>query len=140
MKKSPKKRKNAEPHLWRSLLCGCAVNLLATAVLLLVMTKIALESKDPGKMLLPLALVALLLCGFGAGFFCAKFYRRQGASIGVMAGFVFCVLLISLSFVIEPDPTAVGWMRWLSYPLVMLLATAGGMAGKEKTSRKRRHS
>ena len=65
MKKSPKKRKNAEPHLWRSLLCGCAVNLLATAVLLLVMTKIALESKDPGKMLLPLALVTLLLCGFG---------------------------------------------------------------------------
>lgn len=139
MRKKHKTRKNTEPHLWRSLLYGCLVNTAFTCLILLLFTKIAYESQDPRKMLLPFALVALLLCGFGAGFFSAKFYRRQGASIGVIAGFFFCVLLLSLSFGIQAPAEAQSWLRWLSYPMVLLLATAGGMAGKEKQRKRKRH-
>lgn len=133
------KRNNAEPHLWYSLLWGCGLNVGFTFALLLIFTKIALESKDPNRLLLPLSLVLLLLSGFGAGFFCAKFYRRQGASIGVMAGGLFCLLLVSLSFIVEPSPEALPWLRWLSYPLFLLFSTAGGMIGKEKVRKRKRH-
>lgn len=139
MKKISKRKKNSEPHLWRSLLYGGVANLAFTLLCLVAMTKIAYESKDPQKMLLPLSLVSLLLCGFGAGFLSAKFYRRQGATIGAIAGFAYCLVLLMLSFVFEGDTNALPWLRWLSYPVVMIFATAGGMAGKEKI-KKRRHA
>ena len=138
MIKNHKKRKNNEPRLWFSLFVGSGINIVFTCLWLLLVTKIAYESYDPRKLLLPLALLSLLVSGFGSGFFSAKLYRRQGASIGVMAGGLLCCLLIVLSLVVKSNGDALPWMRWGSYPLVILLATAGGMVGKEK-SRKRRY-
>ena len=139
MKQIHKKRKNTEPHLWRSLIYGFFCNVAFVILILLVFTKISLMTDDPSKVLLPLALSALVLSGFGAGFFSAKFYRRQGPSIGVLAGVLWAVLLLLMSFAVDANPQAISWLRWLSYPLVLLFATAGGMAGKGKQRNYHRH-
>ena len=136
-KRRKNQHKQKEPHLLKSLLFGGGVNLVFTAICLLIATKIAISTKDPSKTVLPTALVSLVLCSLSSGYITAKFYRRQGASVGALAGLLYCLVLVLLSFIIPAESTGMWWVRWVAYPAILLLATAGGMMGKSKTSRHR---
>lgn len=122
-----------------SLLRGFLMTVLIGGVLLLLLSAVAFRTDDPTRYLLPLSTVALVLTAFFAGFTAAGFYRRHGILIGALAGIVFAVASAILAVVLAEENSQIPAARWISYPIIILLATLGGLFGGGRRVRGRSH-
>ncbi len=131
-----RQRHRAGVSMLKSLLLGWAVMLAVGALLLTVLTALALRADDPGARITPYATVTLVVLALAAGFASAAFYRKRGLLIGFLAGAGLSAVLLIGSLFGKGGQAIVG--RLLSYLLVLTLSTLGGLLGGAKPMRSRR--
>lgn len=124
------------PTLGASLLRGWGVMLAVGMLLLLALTAIAYGAEDPSSRITPFASLALVALAVTSGFASATFYRKNGLLIGLLAGVGLTALLLALSIAGGSHAPITG--RLLSYLMVLVLSTLGGLLGGAKRSRRRR--
>lgn len=129
-------RRRTGASMLKSLLLGWAVMLAFGVLLLLLLTALALGAKDPIARVTPYATVALVLLSLTGGFASAAFYRKRGLLIGFITGAGLSALLLIGSLLGEGGQTAPGML--LSYLLVLMISTLGGLLGGAKPKRRRR--
>ena len=91
--KNKKKKNKLEPSPRRALICsirGTAVFLCSALPASLVASLLAYSTSDPGKAVLPIALAALYICSWIAGFAAFKFHRGMPWLTGALCG-VLCI-------------------------------------------------
>ncbi len=124
------------PTLGTSLLRGWGVMLAVGALLLLALTAIAYGAEDPSSKITSFATLALVVLAVTSGFASAAFYRKNGLLIGLLAGAGLTVLLLAFSIAGGSGAPITG--RLLSYLLVLVLSTLGGLLGGAKRTKRRR--
>lgn len=124
------------PTLGSSLLRGWGVMLAVGTLLLLILTAIAYSAEDPSSRITPFATLAIVALAVTSGFSSAAFYRKNGLLIGLLAGAGLTVLLLALSIAGGSQGPITG--RLLSYLMILVLSTLGGLLGGAKRKKRRR--
>ena len=137
MRRHPSAKRKKEPNLPYALALGSGINVLFTLLVMLLLTRIAYATKDPTATVVPMAWILLFLTSCSAGFIAEKCYGRAGATTGLLAGLIYVVLLVLLSFVVSSDGSETFWMRICSYAFALLMSVAGGTIACQKP--KKRH-
>ena len=120
----------------RALLLGSGVTLLIAALLLPIMTAMALGAKDPSAMITPYASALTVVLSLLIGFCSAAFYKKRGLLIGMLAGCALSLALFLGALALFGGGSPLG--RAVSSLLVISLSTLGGLLGGAKRSRRRR--
>ncbi len=130
--KTKRFRQESERSFAGSLLRGTALALLASTLLLLLLTLVCFKNEDPSHLVKPCAAVGFVCAAFLSGFLPAGFYRRRGLLIGLAGGAVLAFLFLILSLLLSDGGSVPAAARWIGYPAILLLSTFGGLLGGAK--------
>lgn len=123
-------KRNIRPVAMSVLLGG----IVTTAILLLLSLVVSTQS-IPQAMIDPMAIFALSVGAFVAGFACAKALRRGGLLCGLICGIAFSLILLICSFAISDSGFGIPAM--LKILFMLLSAMLGGVLGVNTKKRRK---
>lgn len=114
-----------------SVVIGAAVGI----VLLLLLSVVVSAVGVPQSFISPMAIFAISVGGFAAGFICAKKVRERGLLYGAACGAVLSVILMLASFTVSDY--GFGLLALIKTMFIMLSSMIGGVVGINQRSRRR---
>lgn len=111
-----------------------AIGLLATAVMLLLLSFVLSKKDFPFSLINPLSTVALLIGSLLAGFLAAKSSKEKGMLLGGFCGFIIFVVIFVVSSMFQFE---VGAKAVLKLAVCVLSGAIGGIIGVNKRNKRR---
>ena len=130
------KRQRSGMKLSFAILKALLLTLLLTVALVFLVSLFLVKHPDPLSLIPYVGMGILAAASLFCGFFTAKF-TRGSFPIGIFGGLIFALLLLAVAIIFDLLGSLP--LSLLPYPLSVLLSGLGGLLGKKRRVRRRRH-
>lgn len=121
---------------FKPVLVSVGVGVVVCILILLALSALLVVRSIPQSMISPMAIFAISVGGFSAGFCCARITRSRGLALGAVCGTILSLLVLLASFSLKDN--AFGVLAILKIVFIMLSSMLGGVMGVNARSRRKR--